>query len=265
MTHRYFAGGLGLLIVLLAIWAIVRRARGVAPQPVLVPLLLVAIAIFQAMLGMWTVTWQLLPLVVMGHLLGGMTIAALLWWITLKSGQCFRRPTTRVSGFAPWAWLGLLIVFGQIFLGGWTSANYAALPCAHFPFCQGSLFPQMDFVKAFNFMSPIGQNYEGGHLDFIGRVTIQMMHRYGAMITALYVGVLSLVLVSACKATALRGIGWSIVGLLCLQFTLGVLNIEWVLPLPIAVMHNGGAALLLLAMVALVYQVGRKPSMESGA
>jgi heme A synthase len=41
--------------------------------------------------------------------------------------------------------------------------------------------------------------------------------------------------------------------LLVLQVTLGVMNIVHVLPLPIAVAHNGGAALLLISVATLLY------------
>lgn len=255
MVHRYFAGTLGLIIFFLAIWGFKRARKNMRHQPVAVPVLLVLLVIFQALLGMWTVTLKLLPLVVMGHLLGGMVIASLLWWTTLKSGNCLQNHTRKLTAVRPWAVIGLLIVFGQIFLGGWTSANYAALACPTFPGCHGGLFPHMDFAKAFNFISPIGANYEGGVLDSTSRITIQMVHRYGAFITATYVGLLSIYLIFSDRFAGLRPIGWSIFSILFVQFCLGVLNIEWLLPLPIAVLHNGVAALLLLAMVTLVYKL----------
>ena len=165
------------------------------------------------------------------------------------------KPAHKIAGIKPWAIIGLLIVFAQIFLGGWTSANYAALACPNFPYCHGSLFPSMDFQQAFNFTSPIGANYEGGVLDSTARITIQMVHRYGAFITAAYVGLLAMYLIFSDRLAGLRPVGWVILFILCVQFVLGILNIEWLLPLPIAVLHNGVAALLLLAMVTLVYKL----------
>ncbi len=262
MVHRYFAGSLGLLIFILFIWAILRRSRGDRGQPLIVPLLLSLLVIFQALLGMWTVTWQLLPLVVMGHLLGGMVITALLFTLCLQASSYPKTFDIGLKKIRPWAVLGLLIVFFQIFLGGWTSSNYAAIVCPHFPFCEGSFFPQMDFQQAFNFLRPIGINYDGASdLSNTAKVTIQMMHRYGAIITASYVGILSLFLIVSRRELRMRMIGISMLSILIVQFILGVLNVEWLLPLKVAVMHNGVAALLLLSQVLLVYRVYAKSAL----
>ncbi|MGB6976185.1 MAG: COX15/CtaA family protein [Gammaproteobacteria bacterium] len=263
MVHRYFAGTLAVVILGLAGWSLARR-RHDPTQPLLIPLLLVAIVVFQAALGMWTVTLELLPLVVMGHLLGGMTIAALLWWLTLRSADALRSQTITLSHFRPWAALGLLILAAQIFLGGWTTANYSSLACAHFPFCQGRLFPHLELSRAFNFLSPIGTDYQGGVLGIAARITIQMFHRYGAFITAGYLGILAICLMTSQTMGRLRGLGWTMFTLLWLQFCLGVMNVELLLPLPVAIAHNLVAALLLLTMVSLIYKLYSQTSMSNG-
>jgi cytochrome c oxidase assembly protein subunit 15 len=257
MIHRYFAGTLAVLILILGFWAFVRKFS-YRYQPILCPILLLLMIVFQALLGMWTVTLKVLPLVVMGHLLGGMTIAALLCWLVLAVKQN-NPPNWKLTSLKFWAVLGLLIVFGQIFLGAWTSTNYAALACPSFPDCHGTLFPPMEWKAAFNFASPIGPNYEGGRLEMAARVTIQMAHRYGALITFLYLAPLSLVLIAVKRFASLRVIGFVILLLLCLQIILGILNVVWLLPMWTAVMHNGVAALLLLALVTLVYRLFGKP------
>ncbi len=253
MMHRYFAGTLGVLIAILTIGGLARKRRH-PDQPVFVPIFLLLLVIFQAVLGMWTVTWKVQPLVVSSHLLGGMAIAALLWYLTLAT-----KAQPIVSSYAPgfkfWTVLGLLIVIGQLFLGAWTSTNYAALACIHFPFCQGSLLPPMNFREAFNLFHPIGINYEGGVLDSTARVTIQMTHRYGAFVTAVYTGILALCLIFSKPEKRLRNIGWILLSILILQFVLGIANVELLLPIYIAVAHNGVAALLLLTMVALMYKL----------
>lgn len=260
MIHRYFAGTLATLILILALWGFIRRYK-IKSQPLVAPILLILVIIFQAALGMWTVTLQLLPIVVMGHLLGGMTIVSLLWWLTMASGDKFQMPASKKRrNVRPFAIIGLIIVVLQIFLGGWTSSNYAALACSHFPFCEGSLFPHMNFHQAFNFFSPLGVDYQGGVLNTTARVTIQMMHRYGAFITATYIGILAIVLIASKAQTKLRGMGWVMLIILALQFCLGILNVETHLALPIAMAHNGVAALLLLSVVTLNFKVFRKPT-----
>lgn len=259
MVHRYFAGTLGGLIVILVILAIARKIR-FAEQPLLVPMLLFLMMIFQAVLGMWTVTWKVLPLIVMAHLMGGVTIAALLCWLVLSLRQN-RFENNRLASLRPWAVLALILVAGQIFLGAWTSTNYSALVCPNFPFCHGALFPNMEWKNAFNFASPIGPNYEGGRLAMDTRITIQMAHRYGAFITVAYLLPLSLSLILVRRFSPLRRLGLVILALLCLQFILGVLNVVWTLPMGNAVMHNGVAALLLLSVVTLVYRLFGKSRM----
>ncbi len=254
MVHRYFAGTLGLVIFGLALWALWRR-REFKTQPLLVPLLLLGVVIFQALLGMWTVTLKLLPVVVMGHLLGGMALIALLWWLTLSSRQ--KQPTYqhRVKALKPWALIALLIVIAQIALGAWTSTNYAALACPTFPFCYGSLTPHMEWRAAFNFLSPIGPNYEGGHLAMGARVTIQMMHRYGAFFTAAYLTPFALALLCIREFSPLRKMGWLILAALATQVTLGILNILLTLPMWTAVAHTGVAALLLITLITTIYKI----------
>lgn len=257
MTHRYFAGSLGLMIAFLTCWSIFRRNK--LQKIYLVPLLLLACIIFQALLGMWTVTWQLLPLVVMGHLLVGMTIAALLWWLTLSSSQVIQPSSVSVV-LRTFIIVGLAIVFIQIFLGGWTSANYASIICPDFPYCQGRFFPILNFKQGFNFISPIGQNYQGGVLGTTARVTIQMTHRYGAIITATYIGSLATYLIYTKKYLDLRYLGWALLCVLLTQFMLGVMNIQTSLSLPVAVTHNAVALLLLLTMLTLVFKTSSRKS-----
>jgi len=252
MTHRYVAGTLGLLIFISALLIISRRK--LANQPIGLALGLMALVVFQALLGMWTVTLRLLPTVVMLHLLGGMTILTLLWLLVLRLGEFFQTKThysARV--FRPWAVIGLIIVIAQIILGGWTSANYAALACPDFPYCQGKLLPPLDFQSAYQFWMAIGPNFQGGVLNNIARVTIHMTHRFGGLITFIYISWLAIWLLVASKSEILQRIAVIMLVVLVTQVMLGIANVVWLLPLPIAVAHNGVAALLLLSVVTLNY------------
>lgn len=256
MIHRYFAGTLGLLILAIALVSI-RRRKTHEKQPILVPTLLIGMLVFQALLGMWTVTLLLLPLVVMGHLLGGMTISSMLWWTTLRNIFLEKSRSNLTPTSLKWlrvfAVIGVAIIFGQIFLGGWTSANYAAVVCPEFPYCHGSFFPKMDFQHAFNLFSPIGKNYEGGVLNSTTRTTIQMVHRYGAFFTAFYMLTFGYVLTRFQSAQKCRRLGWLLISVVMMQFFLGIANIDTHLALPVAVAHNGVALTLLLSMIAIVH------------
>lgn len=246
MVHRYCAGTVGFLILCLNIMVLRQR-----DLPKLTPAILLAMVCFQAMLGMWTVTLKLHPLVVMAHLLGGLTTLTLLWRYRLKLDNRF---VTTMSAserrWETWSVIGLIILVTQIALGGWVSSNYAGLSCVGFPACNGSLLPPIHLNEAFS-VAEIGPNYEGGLLSSAARVSIQMVHRLGALITAVYMVTLGLWLWFRARSYRLRKIGLVLVALTAVQFSLGILNVVYLLPLSVAVLHNAVAALLLLSIVTL--------------
>lgn len=250
MIHRYFAGILGLMVFALA-WLAWRRRREPG-QPLVLPLFLAGLIVFQALLGMWTVTLLLKPLIVMAHLLGGLTTLALLWWLVLRQSR-FGRAVSREQGrrLRLWALLGLALVVGQAALGGWTSANYAALACPDFPTCQGQWWPAMDAREAFIPWRRLGMSYEGGVLDNEARVAVHMAHRLGAVAVLAYLGWLLWRILAARRPPALRGTALTLGLLLLVQVGLGIANVALHLPLPVAAAHNAGAALLILALVTL--------------
>ena len=265
MVHRYFAGTLGLLILGIFFLA-VKVSRASRQNFLFVAGVLLALLIYQAVLGMWTVTMQLLPVVVSQHLLGGMLLISLLSYIHLraKHHDMSKAQSAALVKFKPWVLLGLSLVFLQIALGAWTSTNYASLVCSDFPSCNGMLLPHFNFTEAFNLLSPLGVNYEGGVLTGTARITIQMVHRYGAFIVSAYtIGLVAAMLRKSDIKPALKRVAWIVLAVLALQFTLGVLNIYLLLPLPIAVAHNMVAALLIVSMVALVFHtLYEKPSRQ---
>ncbi|MDY6978373.1 MAG: COX15/CtaA family protein [Pseudomonadota bacterium] len=251
MIHRYFAGILGLLVFTLAFVA--WRNRHDPQQSFKLPLFLSVLIIFQALLGMWTVTIKLKPVIVMLHLMGGMATLSLLWWISLRHMNLFARLRAgqQVGRLKKLAFAGLLIVVAQIMLGGWTSANYAALHCTDFPTCQGQWWPQTDFDEAFTFWHGIGPDYEGGVMSNTARVTVHFTHRLGALVTFLYLGALGLMLLLGRFGKTLQPMGLTLLGVLLLQVSLGIANVLLSLPLGVAVAHNGVGALLLLTLVTL--------------
>lgn len=211
--------------------------------------LALAVIIFQAMLGMWTVTLLLKPIVVMGHLLGGMTTFALLAWVALRFAGVGATDDS-LADLRRLVTIGIVLLLCQIALGGWTSANYAALACGYgpgsFPECLGQWVPPTDFREGFVLWRGIGVNYEGGVLDMAARSAIQLAHRIGALVVFCYLGWLAL-------RTARRGLrryGMAIALALAGQLLLGISNVYFGLPLAVATAHNGVAALLLFALLA---------------
>jgi heme a synthase len=255
MAHRYAAGTLALLIFYIGITVLVRRLRGTL-LPWHLPVALLLLVVFQAVLGMWTVTLKLLPVVVMGHLLGGMLIVACLSRFRLQMSSLVGLDLPQ---WRPWVRLALIIVFIQIALGGWVSSNYAGIACIGFPQCNGLWTPNLFLIKAFNIVSSIGTNYQGGLLDNEVRVTIQFVHRIGALITALYLFILSLLILMHTSSTYLKRAALITLLLVVLQCTLGILNVVWLLPIHVAVAHNGIAALLLAHVFCMLHFLRRGP------
>lgn len=252
MGHRYVAGTLGLFILMLCILA--WKNKNKAGQALVLPTILVVIVIFQALLGMWTVTLLLKPLVVVVHLLFGFTTLAILFWLTLQSGQYFNLSEQILNKkYQLPALIAVFILVIQIALGGWTSSNYAALVCPDLPTCQASWWPEMNYSEAFVLWRESGINYEGGVLDLQARTAIHWTHRIGAMITFIYLFVLGLLIYRKSQGNVLPVAGFIVTVIVTAQFCLGLANVFFNLPIFVAVAHNATAALLLLSLVLLNY------------
>lgn len=101
MIHRYVATTLGLTIVGIAGLALANRRD--PRQPVGLPVTLLALVIFQGLLGMWTVTLLVKPLIVVAHLLGGLSTLGLTFWLILEARRQRAMSAPRVTrrAFAP--------------------------------------------------------------------------------------------------------------------------------------------------------------------
>ncbi|MEO6078180.1 MAG: COX15/CtaA family protein [Steroidobacteraceae bacterium] len=266
MIHRYGAGTLGVLILAIATLALRWRRHGSAPLAL--PLSLVALVVFQGLLGMWTVTLLLKPLIVTLHLIFGLTTLALLWWLWLTlrrrssdpwsgtrsargggSTAALLRPAPRFLQRASMVALVALVV--QIMLGGWTSTNYAAVACPDFPKCQASWWPHADFGEAFVLWRDLDINYEGGVLDQPARVAIHFTHRLGAVVATLALLFAAIMTWRTRLESNSRFAAVAALAALALQLCIGSLMVLKGFPLWLATAHNAGAALLLLATLAL--------------
>jgi len=251
MFHRYIAGALGVLIFAVMVTSWLRR-RAQRESPML-PTAIVALVALQGALGMWTVTMLLKPAIVTLHLLGGMATLGMLTWLALRQTAL---PAAGIAAqrLRPWAALGLAIVICQIALGGWVSANYAALACIDFPTCHGAWTPEADFRHGFQFMRELGMTAAGAPLAFEALTAIHWSHRVGALMTLVYIGVFAAVLM---RTAGFMRYGAVLALLLVAQIGLGIANVLLSLPLPVAVAHNGGAAAMLVMMVVVNFALSR--------
>jgi cytochrome c oxidase assembly protein subunit 15 len=246
MAHRYLAGTLGLLV--LAIFVLGWKARKeIKSSPYTSSFLLLLIG-FQAMLGMWTVTMLLKPAIVSGHLLGGMSTLAVLSWLAHRHWGYYSDSIVTCQRLRLAIRLALVLLFMQIFLGGWTSTNYAALACTDFPTCHGAWVPDMDFKDAFHMVRELGLSKDGSALSLASLTAIQWTHRVGALVSFIYLGALGL---TTLKYWQLKRWSVLLLGALITQIALGISNLVLHLPLVLAVAHNFTAALLVIIVVVL--------------
>jgi cytochrome c oxidase assembly protein subunit 15 len=256
MIHRYAAATLGFIITVLLVWAVAaRKDRG---QPLIPVALLFLIVCLQGALGALTVTLLLKPLIVTAHLMGGLTTMGLLWWLSITPER--RDPAAGEVGLQRLALAACAIL--QIFLGGWTSTNYAAVACPDFPTCRNSWWPTMDFRDAFVFWRGRGLDYEGGVLDDPARMAIHFTHRLGAVVTGLTLMTLGITALASGRSRRLSRAGLWLAGAVVLQISIGIATVHFGVPLAVATLHNAGAALLVAAMVWLLRALWPAPRLS---
>ena len=265
MIHRYAATTLGFIIVLIAAMAIVYRERRLVS--VRFALALLATVAVQGLLGAFTVWWLVKPLVVVLHLMGGLSTLALLFWMWMNLRNPEKQAATaavppRLAARRA-AVLATVMLGIQIVLGGWTSSNYAATACPDLPTCQNAWWPAgMDWSDALLLWRGLDINYTGGVLEHPARVAIHLTHRIGAVLTMLAVLWAAWLALQATVADGGRARGVRLgaqlaIAALILQILVGVFMVLQAFPLTLATGHNGGAAALLLAMLNLNWQLRR--------
>jgi heme a synthase len=264
MLHRYVASFIGALILVMFVRAVVAKIKpertmfSVASNAVGVgwPLLLLIVVSLQGLFGKWTVTLKLMPIIVTTHLIGGMVLFALLVWFWMRERDRagdVRATQVRVpSRTRAWLWFAIAALFGQIFLGGWVSTNYAVLACADFPTCNGTLLPSLDWQSAFTLVRELGKNPDGSYLTVDALRTIHWAHRIGALVVTVVIVIAALSLMRA--DTSLKRHAIQIKIALVLQILIGISTVIFDQPILVATAHNFFAAVLLATLVTAAYR-----------
>ena len=246
MIHRYIAGILGIMILVIAFMSI--RLREQINYSLKWPFFLLGLVIFQAALGMWTVTLLLKPAVVTSHLLGGMTVLGILTFLMHRNYGTHRENFVSDKYERKIIRFSLILLFIQIALGGWTSTNYAALACTDYPTCNGSLIPEMDFYNAFTIFRELGVTSIGEPLSLEALHAIQWVHRVGAIVLLVYLLFVAYILKVNQGFNMWRNV---LILVISLQFIIGIANLLLHLPIVLATLHNLGAALLVVILVGI--------------
>ena len=251
VVHRYFAAALGFLAIIMVYYSFKQNENKNIRRWTVGLLIFICL---QGLFGYLTVSLLLLPLIVTGHLFGGLTTLTWFFLIFLMSGRFSILEKMKIPKLKTIAIIALVVLIFQIFLGVWTSTNYASLACADFPTCQGSYMPEMDFKNGFNLNQEVGPNYLYGLLDNPSRVAIHYSHR----VSAILVTIVFLVLISKLWFSNAAPLASTLGVLLLTQISLGIINVVYVLPLYVAIAHNLVAALLLLTVFAVNYLAWKK-------
>ncbi len=261
MIHRYLAMGIGALILALLFTSVKqwRRTHNAVFQPAM-PVALLASVLVQGAFGAWTVTLKLQPVIVTIHLLLGMMLLAMLVWMGSREDALLRPPAplrgpgvlTRLRGLRWLSLIAAVVLTVQIALGGWVSTNYATMACDTFPLCQGALVPDLDFEHGFHLWRELGMTMEGHYLPFSALVAIHWVHRAFALAVVL---VLGLAIWRAWRLPALGKTARLLAVVMVAQLCTGIATVYFDFPLAIAVMHNAGAALLVILVTMLNYRV----------
>jgi cytochrome c oxidase assembly protein subunit 15 len=251
VVHRYFAAALGFLAIIMVYYSFKQNENRNIRRWTTGLLIFICC---QGLFGYLTVSLLLLPIIVTAHLFGGFTTLTLFFLIFLMSGKFDILEKMAIPKLKTIAGIALVVLLFQIFLGVWTSTNYASLACADFPTCQGSYMPEMDFKNGFNLNQEVGPNYLYGLLDNPSRVAIHYSHR----VSAILVTIVFLILISKLWFSNAAPLASTIGILLLTQISLGIINVVYVLPLYVAIAHNLVAALLLLSIFTVNYLAWKK-------
>ncbi|MFM1870495.1 MAG: hypothetical protein RLY99_1239 [Pseudomonadota bacterium] len=257
MLHRYFAMGVGFLIIIITVWAWLKR-NVVGQKTALTATAILLLVCVQGAFGAWTVTLKLQPLIVTIHLMLGLSLLAALTYLSSMSAKfdgehySFRpesNPHVKLTAIV------LIILIAQIFLGGWVSTNYAVLACDDFPMCHGSWYPSMNFSEGFSLWRELGKTADGTHLSIEALRAIHWTHRLGAILALATIFYLAYQLFKASvhdSSQSLRFWSLCLVVLGLVQLITGMSNIILDWPLIAAVIHTGGAAALIFVLVRVL-------------
>ena len=253
MIHRYAGTLLGMLIIGIVFMAW-RHRKALAQSPWLATVILPAVCL-QGAFGAWTVTHQLMPAVVTAHLLGGISLLALLTWLSARQ-TVLPDIVPEAGRWRKYVAVGLVLLYTQLALGGWVSTNYAALACMDFPTCHGQWLPDMDFGGGYSIVRGLGELPSGEIISQSALTAIHWTHRNFAFVVLIYLGGLALRLR---RYDGLQGPSRALLAMLVVQLLTGLTSIFLQWPIVIAVLHNGGAAVLTLLCVTLLVTLSRVP------
>jgi len=249
MSHRYVTAILGLLVFLLALMA--WRQKQFQLTALATTLSLLVLIGLLAVSDLWVVKLRAMPVFVMASVLLETLIFWLLFRLYLRTNPILS-VSTAYSGRRVFVWFAMLVLFLQIVLGAWLTANHAALVCSGFPQCNDQWWPKADYQNALNLFNGLDTGYTGV-ISFDAQVAVNWLHRVGALVSFVVLSLLMLSVTSASSSKPLRKAGLLLSFLLFLQISFGVIGYKLNMPLWAVLAHHACSALLMLPLLVISF------------
>jgi cytochrome c oxidase assembly protein subunit 15 len=174
-----------------------------------------------------------------------LTLALMLYAAIIWTGLSALRPIRYRAAVTPMVrslgYICLALVGLTILAGGFTAGLHAGLTYNTFPLMDGRLIPD-GYAMLHPFIRNLTENI----------AAVQFDHRLFATVTLICVSALAAIVwrsglprpLALCLAAAVMG-----------QYLLGVTTLLLVVPVPVAVLHQTGAVLLLTVMLVVVHRL----------
>ncbi len=246
LIRTYTDATLFILITVLSFWALFRK-RISATQPLFVPALLFLAILFQWSLGTWAFMWQGSPQRWALHLLLGMFIVNLLWWLTLSTRKRIDPPPIELNRLRPFVTIAFSLILIQTFFASLIIATNAISVCPNFFTCQEYWFQQMSWRNAFDFLN--------GGLTIQTKIAVQMLYRYFSLIFLVYFIPFAVYLVAKRAYRSLRPLGGALIFLFILKLLLAIFNMVHGATVYKTLFYTGVTTLFLMSIISLLYKL----------
>lgn len=256
--HRLIASSLGLVILFIFILSRQASYREMLGQ--LVPSTLILLTVVLAIIGPIRPATPL-PILTVANFMGGLVIVALLYFLYQKVTK--PKETSAPSVISKTIYGGLVFIVLQIFIGGWTSANYAGTSCEKVMICENMQHDEFLLTDAFNPVASLQLDQHSKVITESKMAVIQFIHHLFAIFTLLYFSIIVAYLLKRQKLAekGVRKDCLSVLGLLILQFMLGMSALVFSLPIILVVLHNLFAALLFIVITSLYTKLSLRTSL----
>jgi fused signal recognition particle receptor len=202
----------------------------------------------QVMLGIGILKWPGQPVLVTAHLLTGMTIAWVMFWLYLRADAKLVINRT-ATGLSVAAKAGMILLILQIVIGGWVSVNHAGLICPDFPTCNNQWWPDADYKGGIDLLS--GLMSGNTTLSNEALVAVLWLHRVGALVCFAVLTGIMLSATGSKRAKSLRKAGMWLSVLLFAQIGLGAFGHQLGYPLWLVLAHTFFAVVLMWPLLAI--------------